>query len=110
MCSGTIGMTMTSLGTLASGCFVVMTTVESLGALTVLNPLTREPFEVPAAVLCMIRFRVHAASLAVSGTPSLHFRPVRRWKVQLSLFDETDQDVASHGPGRFFSLPNVRVG
>ncbi len=48
--------------------------------------------------------------MAVSGLPSLHFSPVRRWNVQVSLFGEIDHDLASHGPGRFFSLPKVSVG
>src|SRR5689334_20561712 len=84
MCCGTIGMP-TRYSMLACGVLVVMATVLSSGAVTVLKFVTSEPFAVAAVLLCITRLNVHATSLAVSGLPSLHFKPLCRWKVQVSL-------------------------
>ncbi len=65
-----------------------MTSVVAFGAVTVLKPATREPLAVAAAALCMIRFSVQAASAAVIGLPSLHFRPECRVNVQVRWSDE----------------------
>ena len=79
---------------LASGCLVVMTSVVALGAVTLAKFATRAPFAVAAVGLCMIRFSVQAASAAVIGVPSVHFRPERILKVQVSLSGEVDHEVA----------------
>ena len=79
---------------LAAGFLVVMTSVVAFGAVTLAKFATREPFAVAAVWLCMIRLNVQAASRAVIGTPSLHFRPERILKVQVSLSGETDHEVA----------------
>src|SRR6185437_9776495 len=88
-CSGTMGSWYSRYSMLASGCLVVMTSVVALGADTVAKPATSAPLAVPAAELCMIRFSVQAASAAVMGLPSVHFRPGRMVRVQVRLSAET---------------------
>src|SRR5580704_8769371 len=89
MCWGTIGRLLTTYSMFAAGCLVVMTSVVALGAVTVAKFPTSEPFAVPAAELCMIRFSVQAASDARIGLPSVHLSPERIVNVQVSLSGET---------------------
>ena len=95
---------------LACGCFVVMTSVLSSGALTDLKFATSEPFAVAAVVFVMIRLKVQAASLAVSGWPSLHLRPSLILNVHVSLSSEVVHDVARYGSGASLSSSRVSVG
>src|SRR6516165_3330896 len=95
---------------LASGFLVVMTSVVALGAVTLAKFPTRTPLAVAATELCMIRLNVQAASRAVIGTPSVHFRPERILKVQVRLSGESDREVARYGAGWPFSLIIVSVG
>ena len=57
------------------GVLVLMTSVESSGAVTDAKFFTSEPFAVAASSFVMIRLSVQAASLAVIGCPSVHFSP-----------------------------------
>src|SRR6516165_3053774 len=95
---------------LASGFLVVMTSVVALGAVTLAKLPTRAPFVLAATELCMIRLNVQAASRAVSGVPSVHFRLERILKVQLSLSGDTDHEAARYGAGWPFWLIIVSVG
>src|SRR5258708_38420187 len=102
MCCGTIGMPL--IGTLtyimfACGALVLMTRVVASGAVTDAKLLTREPLAVPATELVMIRLKVQAASWAVIGVPSLHFRPSRSLNVHVSLSADGVQEAARYGPG-----------
>jgi hypothetical protein len=68
---------------LACGVFVLMTSVESSGAITDAKLAISEPFAVAASSLVMIRLNVQAASFAVIGWPSVHLRPSRILNVQV---------------------------
>ena len=83
----------------ACGCLVVITSVVSSGAVTDLKFSTSEPFDVAAVALCMIRLNVQAASFAVSGWPSYHFRPGWILKVQVRWSDDVVHESARYGMG-----------
>src|ERR1700757_5440961 len=110
MCSGTIGMMARLYSRFAAGLLVVMTSVVGLGAVTLAKPATSAPLAAPAAALCTIRFSVQAASAAVRGLPSLHFRPDLSVKVQVSLFGERFHLVARYGSGAPCLLVVVSIG
>ena len=106
---------MPEIGTLtysmfACGFLVVMTSVVSFGAVTEAKFDTSDPLAVAATGLLMIRLKVQAASFAVRGWPSLHFRPDLIVNVQVSLSVEVVHLVARYGTGLPSSLIVVRDG
>ena len=95
---------------LACGFLVLITSVVSSGAVTDLKFSTSDPFDVAATGLCMIRLNVQAASSAVSGSPSDHFRPGWILKVQVSLSDDVVHESARYGIGSPLSSSMVSAG